>query len=112
VKTNGPLDGAIFLFDGMFHDPAGCIPPFRRERRYHAWDDAAATVRNSASDYYRGLDGMADGIDASGRCTGGHGMNGEFAGHGAHGAEFTGGRHGNDSYVKAASDEREKLLTT
>jgi hypothetical protein len=44
---------------------------------------------------------------------GGHGMNGEFAGHGAHGAEFTGGRrHGNDSYIKAASDEREKLLTT
>ena len=44
---------------------------------------------------------------------GSHGMNGEFAGRGAHGAEFTGGRrHGNDSYVKAASDEREKLLTT
>jgi hypothetical protein len=42
-----------------------------------------------------------------------HGMKGEFGGHGAHGAEFTGGhRHGNDSYVKAASDEREKLLTT
>jgi hypothetical protein len=44
---------------------------------------------------------------------GAHGMNGEFAGHGAHGSELTGGRrHGNDSYMKAASDEREKLLTT
>jgi hypothetical protein len=44
---------------------------------------------------------------------GGHGMNGDFAGHGAHSAEFAGGRrHGNDSYIKAASDEREKLLTT
>jgi hypothetical protein len=44
---------------------------------------------------------------------GGHGFSGEFAGRGVHGAEFTGGhRHGNDSYVKAASDKREKLLTT
>ena len=44
---------------------------------------------------------------------GSHGMNGEFAGHGAHGAEFAGGhRHGNDSYIKAASDERDKRLTT
>jgi len=40
-------------------------------------------------------------------------MNGEFAGRGALGAEFTGGRrHGNDSTIKAASDGREKLLTT
>ena len=37
---------------------------------------------------------------------GGHGF-------GGHGGEFAGGyRHGNDSYVKAASDEREKLLET
>ena len=44
---------------------------------------------------------------------GGHGMNGEFASHGEHSAEFAGGhRHGNDSYIKAASDERDKLLTT
>jgi hypothetical protein len=44
---------------------------------------------------------------------GGHAINGDFAGHGAHGAEFAGGRrHGNDNYIKAASDEREKLLTT
>jgi hypothetical protein len=32
---------------------------------------------------------------------------------GGHGVEFAGGhRRGNDSYVKAASDEREKLLET
>jgi hypothetical protein len=44
---------------------------------------------------------------------GGHGINGDFAGRGAHGAEFASGRrHGNDNYIKAASDEREKLLTT
>ncbi len=37
---------------------------------------------------------------------GGHGF-------GGHGAEFADGhRRGNDSYVKAASDEREKLLET
>jgi hypothetical protein len=40
---------------------------------------------------------------------GGHG----FSEHGAHGSEFAGGRHrGNDNYVKAASEEREKLLNT
>jgi hypothetical protein len=40
---------------------------------------------------------------------GGHG----FGERGMHGAELAGGRrHGNDSYVKAASDEREKLLNT
>jgi hypothetical protein len=40
---------------------------------------------------------------------GGHG----FGERSIHGSEFAGGhRHGNDSYVKAASDEREKLLNT
>jgi hypothetical protein len=54
-ETNGPFNGAIFLFGGSF--------AIRRMR--------------------------------------------------LHGAEFAGGRrHGNDSYIKAASDEREKLLTT
>lgn len=40
---------------------------------------------------------------------GGHGFGG---GHGGmHGVHFAGGgRHGNDSYIKAASDERDKLL--
>jgi hypothetical protein len=41
---------------------------------------------------------------------GGHGFRGGFSGHGAH---FIGGHHhGNDAYIKAASDERDKLLTT
>lgn len=40
---------------------------------------------------------------------GGHG----FGERGAHGSEFAGGRRrGNDNYVKAASQEREKLLNT
>jgi hypothetical protein len=40
---------------------------------------------------------------------GGHGRG--FGGHGMHGPQFSGGRrHGNDSYIKAASDERDKLL--
>jgi hypothetical protein len=45
---------------------------------------------------------------------GGHGFSGHgFEGHGAHGEPFAGGRrHGNDSYIKAASEEREKLLDT
>ncbi len=40
-----------------------------------------------------------------GRAFGGHGMPGV---HGAGG----GRRHGNDSYMKAASDDRDKLLNT
>jgi hypothetical protein len=45
---------------------------------------------------------------------GGHGFGGSYGGHGGlHGAHFAaGGRHGNDPYIKAASDERDKLLTT
>jgi hypothetical protein len=40
---------------------------------------------------------------------GGHG----FGGHGMRGAPFAGDRrHGDDAYVKAASDERDKLLNT
>ena len=40
---------------------------------------------------------------------GGHG----FGERGTHGSEFAGGRRrGNDNYVKAASEEREKLLNT
>jgi hypothetical protein len=42
---------------------------------------------------------------------GNHGTGRGFAGQGMHGAEFTGGRrHGNDAYIKAASDDRDKLL--
>jgi hypothetical protein len=45
----------------------------------------------------------------SAQARGGHG----FEGRGAHGEPFAGGRrHGNDSYIKAASEEREKLLDT
>jgi hypothetical protein len=41
---------------------------------------------------------------------GGHGFGRGLSSHGAH---FVGGRrHGDDPYIKAASDERDKLLTT
>jgi hypothetical protein len=44
---------------------------------------------------------------------GGQGYGRGFVGHSMHGAHFVGGRrHGNDTYIKAASDERDKLLTT
>lgn len=43
----------------------------------------------------------------------GHGFGHTFAGHGMHGPQFAGGRrHGNDGYIKAASQERDKLLNT
>jgi hypothetical protein len=42
---------------------------------------------------------------------GGHGFGRGLGGHGLHGEQFSGDRrHGNDSYIKAASDERDKLL--
>lgn len=48
---------------------------------------------------------------AAARGGGGHGFGHGFAGTGLHGAHFAGGgRHGNDSYIRTASQEREKLL--
>ncbi len=42
-----------------------------------------------------------------------HGFGRSFGGHGTFGAPLAGGRrHGNDTYIKAASDERDKLLMT
>jgi hypothetical protein len=42
-----------------------------------------------------------------------HGLGRSFGGHGMHGPQFSGDRrHGNDAYIKASSDERDKLLTT
>jgi hypothetical protein len=44
---------------------------------------------------------------------GGHGFGHAFSGHGMHGPQLAGGRrHGNDDYIKAASQERDKLLNT
>jgi hypothetical protein len=52
---------------------------------------------------------LADPADARGV----HGLVRGSSGDGLHGAPLAGGRrHGNDSYVKAASDERDRLLTT
>jgi hypothetical protein len=45
---------------------------------------------------------------------GGHGFGHAFGGgHAMHGSQFAGGhRHGNDVYIKAASEERDKLPNT
>jgi hypothetical protein len=56
--------------------------------------------------------------DARGHGFGGHGfvdhgLGHGLGGHGMHGAEFAGGRargHGNDTYINAASEERDRLL--
>jgi hypothetical protein len=46
----------------------------------------------------------------SAQARGGHGFG--RGGHGMHRAQFAGDRrHGNDAYAKAASDERDRLLT-
>jgi hypothetical protein len=51
--------------------------------------------------------------DARGHGFGGHGFGRGFGGHATHGAEFAGDRrHGNDAYVNAASEERDRLLDT
>jgi hypothetical protein len=50
-------------------------------------------------------------LDANAR--GGHGAVHGLGGHGMHGEQFAGGRRrGNDNYVKAASEERDRLLNT
>jgi hypothetical protein len=53
---------------------------------------------------------LAAGMASAEARGGGHGFGRGVFGHAAH---FEGGRrHGNDAYIKAASDERDKLLTT
>jgi len=43
----------------------------------------------------------------------GSGFSRDFAGRGMHGAQFSGGRrHGNDDHIKAASEDRDRLLNT
>jgi hypothetical protein len=49
--------------------------------------------------------------DARGHGFGGHGLGHGSGGHDMHGAEFAGSRrHGNDTYINAASEERDRLL--
>jgi hypothetical protein len=44
---------------------------------------------------------------------GGHGFGRGFGGHGLHGPQVTGDRrHGNDAYMKAASDQTDELLNS
>jgi hypothetical protein len=43
----------------------------------------------------------------------GHGFNHAFAGHGMHAPQFAGGRRrSNDDHIQAASQERDKLLSS
>ena len=56
-------------------------------------------------------------MSAPAEARGGHGSHHGFGGHEIHGADgggsFAGNRrHGNDAYVRAASDEEDKLLNT
>jgi len=52
-------------------------------------------------------------LTLSANARGGHGPGGGLGGQGTHGEQFAGGRRrGNDSYVKAASEERDRLLNT
>jgi len=69
-------------------------------------DGALAAIRCRGGHFG---DGTSGGIEPSGRCPGRSRIWPQFGGHGT----FAGGRrHGNDTYIKAASDERDKLLMT
>jgi hypothetical protein len=58
------------------------------------------------------LAALMAGLSLPADARGGHGFGRGFAAEGRHGPQFAGGRrHGNDDYVKAASDDRDKLLT-
>lgn len=84
-------------------------------RRYHVsmiqhekWFGMARLLRSAAAVAILGtalLAALSHPADARGV----HRFGRSFGGHGT----FAGGRrHGNDTYIKAASDERDKLLTT
>jgi hypothetical protein len=92
------------------------MPRFRLGRRYHGgmvlrqkWLDAARSAAVAAGLVTALLASSA--LPASAR--GGHGFGRGMGAHGMHGAPFAGDRrHANDTYIKAASQERDKLLNT
>jgi len=95
------------------------MPRFRLGRRYHGgmvlrqkWLDAARTARSAVVAAGLGTALLASStLPADAR--GGHGFGRGMGGHGMHGAPFAGDRrHANDTYIKAASEERDKLLNT
>jgi hypothetical protein len=92
------------------------MPRFRPGHRYHGgmvlrqkWLDAARSAVVAAGLGTALLASSALSADARG----GHGFGRGMGGHGMHGAPFAGDRrHANDTYIKAASEERDKLLNT
>jgi hypothetical protein len=78
--------------------------------RYHI--EMARAARSAVVAAAFGLAVLAT-LPLSADARGGHELGLRFLGHGMHGTKFAGGRrHGNDTSIKAASDEREKLLNT
>jgi hypothetical protein len=79
-----------------------------RRQRFFEMKRAAQSTLVAASLATAILTSLALPADARGV----HGFGRGFGGHGMHGAQFAGDRrHGNDAYTKAASDERDKLLS-
>jgi hypothetical protein len=94
-------------------------PRFRREPAYpvamvqrQKWIEAMHAAHSTLLAAGLGLAVLAA-LTLPADARGGHGFGRGFGGHGIHGAQFAGDRrHGNDAYIKAASDERNKLLNT
>jgi hypothetical protein len=92
------------------------LPLFGRERRYHArmtlrqeLFEMARAARPAVVSAVLGI-ALLTALTLPADARGGHDMGQGFAGHGPQGAG--GRRHGNDNYIKAASEDRDKLLTT
>jgi hypothetical protein len=94
-------------------------PLFRRELRYpvsmigrQRWLEVTRALQPALVVAGLGLALLAA-LRLPADARGGHGPGRGFGGHGMHGAPFAGDRrHGNDAYVRAASDERDRLLNT
>ena len=74
------------------------------------WRDPARTARSAVVAAGLGTALLAlSALSADAR--GGHGLGRGMGSHGMHGAPFAGDRrHADDTYIKAASEERDKLL--
>lgn len=83
---------------------------FRRARRYHGTMMSRQKFITAAASL-----ALLAASTLSANARGGHGFAHSFGfvGRGTNGAQFAGGRrHGNDDHIKAASEERDRLLST